>query len=47
MPSWTALRRADGTIECTTMIDEGDLLGSVPNSVTHKAPCSVYVVKTT
>ena len=23
------------------------LLGSVPNSVTHKAPCSVYVVKTT
>ena len=23
------------------------VLGSVPNSVTHKAPCSVYVVKTT
>lgn len=23
------------------------LLGSVPNSVTHKAPCSVLVVKTT
>jgi nucleotide-binding universal stress UspA family protein len=23
------------------------ILGSVPNSVTHKAPCSVYVVKTT
>jgi nucleotide-binding universal stress UspA family protein len=23
------------------------LLGSVPNTVTHKAPCSVYVVKTT
>jgi nucleotide-binding universal stress UspA family protein len=22
------------------------LLGSVPNTVTHKAPCSVYVVKT-
>ena len=25
----------------------GRLLGSVPNSVTHKAPCSVLVVKTT
>jgi nucleotide-binding universal stress UspA family protein len=23
------------------------VLGSVPNTVTHKAPCSVYVVKTT
>jgi len=23
------------------------VLGSVPNSVAHKAPCSVYVVKTT
>ena len=23
------------------------MLGSVPNSVTHKAPCSVFVVKTT
>jgi nucleotide-binding universal stress UspA family protein len=23
------------------------LLGSVPNTVTHKAPCSVFVVKTT
>ena len=23
------------------------ILGSVPNTVTHKAPCSVYVVKTT
>ena len=23
------------------------LLGSVPNTVTHKAPCSVYIVKTT
>lgn len=23
------------------------VLGSVPNSVTHKAPCSVFVVKTT
>ena len=23
------------------------VLGSVPNGVTHKAPCSVYVVKTT
>jgi nucleotide-binding universal stress UspA family protein len=23
------------------------VLGSVPNAVTHKAPCSVYVVKTT
>jgi nucleotide-binding universal stress UspA family protein len=23
------------------------VLGSVPNSVTHRAPCSVYVVKTT
>jgi nucleotide-binding universal stress UspA family protein len=23
------------------------VLGSVPNSVTHKASCSVYVVKTT
>jgi nucleotide-binding universal stress UspA family protein len=23
------------------------MLGSVPNSVSHKAPCSVYVVKTT
>jgi nucleotide-binding universal stress UspA family protein len=23
------------------------VLGSVPNSVTHKAPCSVYIVKTT
>ena len=23
------------------------MLGSVPNSVTHKAPCSVIVVKTT
>jgi len=23
------------------------VLGSVPNSVTHKAPCSVYLVKTT
>jgi nucleotide-binding universal stress UspA family protein len=23
------------------------VLGSVPNSVTHKSPCSVYVVKTT
>ena len=22
------------------------LLGSVPNTVTHKAPCSVFVVKT-
>jgi nucleotide-binding universal stress UspA family protein len=25
----------------------GRLLGSVPNSITHKAPCSVLVVKTT
>ena len=25
----------------------GRLLGSVPNSVTHKAPCSVLIVKTT
>jgi nucleotide-binding universal stress UspA family protein len=23
------------------------ILGSVPNTVTHKAGCSVYVVKTT
>jgi nucleotide-binding universal stress UspA family protein len=23
------------------------VLGSVPNTVTHKAPCSVLVVKTT
>jgi nucleotide-binding universal stress UspA family protein len=23
------------------------VLGSVPNTVTHKASCSVYVVKTT
>ena len=62
------------SIECTTLLDEGDpaevlvrlaeqcgadllvignrgmhrrVLGSVPNTVTHKAPCSVYVVKTT
>lgn len=26
---------------------ERRVLGSVPNSVTHKAPCSVFVVKTT
>ena len=26
---------------------ERRVLGSVPNTVTHKAPCSVYVVKTT
>ena len=25
----------------------GRLLGSVPNSITHKAPCSVLVLKTT
>jgi nucleotide-binding universal stress UspA family protein len=25
----------------------GRFLGSVPNSVAHKAPCSVLVVKTT
>jgi len=25
----------------------GRLLGSVPNSITHKAPCSVLIVKTT
>jgi nucleotide-binding universal stress UspA family protein len=23
------------------------VLGSVPNTVTHRAPCSVFVVKTT
>jgi nucleotide-binding universal stress UspA family protein len=23
------------------------VLGSVPNTITHKAPCSVFVVKTT
>jgi nucleotide-binding universal stress UspA family protein len=26
---------------------ERRVLGSVPNTVTHKATCSVYVVKTT
>ncbi len=26
---------------------ERRVLGSVPNSITHKAPCSVFVVKTT
>lgn len=25
----------------------GRLLGSVPNSITHKAPCSVLIIKTT
>ena len=49
----------DRKIDCSTPVDEGDLLvignrgmqrgvlGSVANTVTHKAPCSVYVVKTT